>query len=98
MLPGPAFCQHGRLADGCEDCALLTAMERGYRPQAADTAQLPKPERAEVDLYCDQGDGRYVLVIAGDVIPPALAHLPRVPRTPPEPHTADDKPPPRRGR
>jgi hypothetical protein len=98
MLPGPAFCKHGRLTDGCEDCALLAAMERGYRPQAADTAQLPKPERAEVDLYCDQGDGRYMLVIAGDVIPPALVHLPRVPRTPPERDTAADKPPPKRGR
>lgn len=95
MIPGPAFCPHGRLSDGCEDCALLAGMERGYRPQPAHTTQPPAPEHAEHDLYCDQGEGRFVFIAAGDAIPAALAGLPRLPRTPPA-SPADDQPPAKR--
>lgn len=99
VIPGPAFCKHGRLADSCEDCALLSAMERGYVHPHQKPTPAPEPERAEHDLYCDHGDGRYVLIVAGDVIPPSLVHLPRVPRTPPaHDPVAGDKPPPKRGR
>lgn len=95
---GPTLCPHGRLSDGCEDCALLAAMERGYVHPHQKPAPAPAPERADHDLYCNHGDGRYVLVNAGDVIPPALVHLPRVPRTPaPAPEPAGGKPAGKRG-
>lgn len=83
VIPGPALCPHGRLSDGCEECALVAAMERGYRHPHEKPKPAPEPERAAEDLYLDRGDGRYVLVLKGDVIPPALAELPRVPRTSP---------------
>lgn len=43
----------------------------------------PEPERAAEDLLLDCGGGLYTVVIKDDVIPPALANLPRLPRTPP---------------
>lgn len=94
MISGPAFCKHGRLADGCEDCAMVAALERGYvHPHPDQAPPVPAPERAEQDLYCDHGDGRMVFVAAGDPIPTALVQLPRIPRSP-----AEDKPTGKRGR
>ena len=55
-------------------------MERGYVHQHQKPASAPEPERAEQDLLLDRGEGRYVLVNAGDVIPSAIAGLPRIPR------------------
>src|SRR5437868_3496056 len=36
------YCEHGRLADGCEDCALIAGIERGYRPNP-----IPAPKPAQ---------------------------------------------------
>ncbi len=91
MLGGPVFCEHGRLSDGCEDCALAAAMERGYVHPHQRPAPAPEPERAGADLYVDRGEGRYTLVIAGDVIPASLVNLPRVPRDAPA-RAVGDKP------
>jgi len=96
MIPGPVQCPHGRLTDGCEDCALRSAMERGYVHPHQKPAPAPPPERSEHDLYLDRGHGRYVLVNRGDVIPSALADLPRVPRAPAQ-EPAGDKPVRKRG-
>lgn len=82
------YCEHGRLSDGCEDCALIKAMERGYRPHTLPALTQPEAEVAETDLYLNHHDsGRYTLVRAGDPIPVELTHLPREPRT-----TATDAP------
>ncbi len=80
-MPGHPICTHGRLPDGCEDCAYVAAMERGApvapRP---DRPEVPEPELADADLYLDQGDGRFTYVRAGDAIPAHLTQLARHPR------------------
>lgn len=94
VLPGPVLCDHGRLSDGCEDCALRSALERGYvHPRTRNHHPHHPPETAAHDLYLDRGEGRYVLVNAGDPIPGSMADLPRIPRIPPAAQeSAGDKP------
>lgn len=78
------YCEHGRLADGCEDCALIKAMERGYQPHTLPALTQTAPDVADHDLYLNHHDsGRYTFIRAGDPIPTELAHLPREQRTNP---------------
>lgn len=73
-------CEHGRLADSCEDCALVRALERGYRPNAVPTTPTPQPEITEHPVFIDHGDGhRFTFVAAGGEVPRGLSHLPRSP-------------------
>ena len=83
-MTGPAFCTHGRLGDHCEDCALIAAAERGV-PVGTPIPAQPAPElaMADDDLVFDHGDGRTVLIAAGDPIPADLADLPHRPRSQP---------------
>lgn len=76
-----ALCEHERLGDHCEDCALVKAIERGYRP--AEHPQAPAPpelDLAEQHLLVEIGSNTYVQVMAGDDIPHAVRALPRVDR------------------
>lgn len=80
------FCGHGRLADQCEDCAYVAALERGA-PVAPrrENPPRPVPELAECDLYLAHGEaGRFTYVRAGDAIPAHLTQLARHPRAEPE--------------
>ena len=79
------YCEHGRLADACEDCTLIAAMERGYRPHTLPTTPRIEPELADGDTYLDHGHNKYTVVKAGNPIPPGLTHLPRSKK--PEPAT-----------
>ncbi|MFI7633471.1 hypothetical protein [Nonomuraea sp. NPDC049400] len=73
-----AFCEHNRLADHCEDCALIQAKERGYRPPEHPQAPAtPEPEIAEQTVLIETGLNTYTLVMAGDDIPHSLRNLPR---------------------
>ena len=67
-----------RLATAGEDASGWATTADGITPRRGNP--VDSRERAPVDLLVDAGDGRMVLVIAGDAIPPELADRPRVRR------------------
>lgn len=77
------YCEHGRIPDGCEDCAYQAAKERGapVPPQLHPTTPEPaKTVTVEEDTLVDVGAGVSVLVAAGDDVPADLIGKPRHPR------------------
>jgi hypothetical protein len=74
------YCEHGRLSDGCEDCALITGIERGYRPNPVPAPKGAQPELADGDTYLDHGGDTYTYIRSGEPIPSSMTHLPRSPK------------------
>ncbi len=72
------FCDHNRLADHCEDCAFVSALERGVVPPDGKARDTNTPPRVTVDVdtvidrSADLGPGRETFVAAGDAIPVGL--------------------------
>lgn len=82
-MSAPAFCRHGRLSDGCEDCAVLSALERGVALPTPVPVLVPVvPEVADRDTDVELSEGRSVFVAAGDPFPLELVAGTRHPRRP----------------
>lgn len=77
------YCEHGRIPDGCEDCAYVEAKKRGapVPPQLHPTKpKAPSPVTVDEDTLVDVGEGVSVLVAAGDDVPADLTGKSRHPR------------------
>ena len=93
-MTAPERCRHERTPGMCEACAFEAARDRGALPPASihdgtttttdGVPRSPHPvdtrERVPVDTLVDVGDGRAVLVAAGDPVPVELADRPRTRR------------------
>ncbi|WP_158895226.1 hypothetical protein [Amycolatopsis anabasis] len=67
------LCPHNRMPEQCEDCALVQAAERGYRPPEVPQASTPDTVRADTDMYVETGEpDTYVFIRAGESIPRQL--------------------------
>lgn len=76
------YCAHDRLAEQCETCHLVRALEQGQQLMPAPPTLVTERVSVDVDTVierADIGEGYTTLVIAGDLVPMGLEDLPRRP-------------------
>jgi len=71
------YCSHGHLADSCEACALVQALERGQRLSTPPPTRVVERVRVDDATLLELGAGLTTLVNAGDLIPLGLEDRPR---------------------